>query len=188
MTAAYTDIVDAARALGAKGYEHDYQATDHGLRDVTAGRDLRLGEIRVDTRLRFEDGEDGDASNLYAISDLAHGTKGLLIDAFDVFGDDGPAALGADAVPEPELHRGSEDVPMKYGVRKVARREFNADPDRYVLRIGYPDFPECPFGESFSMLGFDTAEQTYVWLATAILRDDRLTRVPYRSAEIADNN
>lgn len=187
MTAAYTDIVDAARALEAEGYDHDYHTTEHGLRDVTVGRDLHLETVRLDARFRFEDGEYGDASNLYAISDTAHGTKGLLIDAFDVFGAEGPAMLGAGPSPEPALLRGAEDVPMKYGVRKVARREFNADPDRYVLRIGYPDFPECPFGESFSMLGFDTAEQTYVWLATSILRDDRLVRTPYASAEIADN-
>lgn len=188
MTAAYTDIVEAARAFEMKGYGHDYHATDHGLRDVTTGRDLHLADVRVDARLRFEDGEYGDASNLYAISDVAYGTKGLLIDAFDVFGADGPTALASHAAPEQQLRQGEDDVPMRYGVRKVARGEFNADPDRYVLRIGYPDFPECPFGESFSMLGFDTAEQTYVWLATKILKDDRLTRVPYRSAEIADNN
>ena len=187
MPAAYTDIVDAARALEAKGYNHDYHATDHGLRDVTMGRDLHLEDVRLDARFRFEDGEYGDASNLYAISDAAHGTKGLLIDAFDVFGPEGPAALAAHATPELELRRGADDVPMKYGVRKVSRPEFNADPSRYELRIGYPDYPECPFGESFSMLGFDTAEQTYVWLVTGILKDDRLVRVPYGSAEIPDN-
>jgi len=187
MTAAYSDIVSATRTLQAKGYVHDYHVTDHGLRDVTVGRDLRLGDVRVDARLRFEDGEDGDASNLYAISDRAYGTRGLLIDAFDVFGADLPAALGSHGGPEQQLRRGEDDVPMKYGVRKVTRSEFNADPDRYVLRIGYPDFPECPFGESVSMLGFDTAEQTYVWLVTAILRDDRLVRLPYRSADLDDN-
>lgn len=187
MPAAYTDIVDAARALEAEGYDHDYQATDYGLRDVTMGRDLHLEDVRLDARFRFEDGEYGDASNLYAISDGAHGAKGLLIDAFDVFGAEGPAALAAHAAPELELHRGAEDVSMKYGVRKVSKPEFNADADRYVLRIGYPDFPECPFGEAFSMLGFDTAEQTYVWLVTGILKDDRLVRVPYGSAEIPDN-
>ncbi|MBI2260576.1 MAG: hypothetical protein HYU62_02810 [Caulobacterales bacterium] len=187
MTAAYTDIVDAARAFEAKGYNHDYHVTDRGLRDVTVGRDLHLGDVQIDARFRFDDGEYGDASNLYAISEATHGTKGLLIDAFDVFGADGPTALASHAPPA-QLRQGADDVPMKYGMRKVGRSEFNVDPDRYVLRLDYPDFPECPFGESFSMLGFDTAEQTYVWLATAILRDDRLVRTPYRSAEIADNN
>ena len=72
------------------------------------------------------------------------------------------------------------DVPSRYGLRKVYKREFDRDPERYVLRIDYPDFPECPFGQSFSMLGFDTAEQTYVWLVTGILQDSRLNRIPYQ--------
>ena len=75
----------------------------------------------------------------------------------------------------------------RYGLRKVYKREFDRDPERYVLRIDYPDFPECPFGESFSMLGFDTAEQTYVWLVTSILRDSRLNRIPYQSLDVPDN-
>ena len=99
---------------------------------------------------------------------------------------EGPDQLGDHGAGQ-KLRRGEDDVLMRYGVRKVSRREFGADPERYILRIGYPDFPDCPFGESFSMLGFDTAEQTYVWLATDILRDDRLVRVPYRSADIPDN-
>jgi hypothetical protein len=66
------------------------------------------------------------------------------------------------------------DVPSRYGLRKSYNNEFDRDPERYVLRVGYPDFPECPFGESVSVLGFDTAKQTYVWLVTSILRDPRL--------------
>jgi len=56
-----------------------------------------------------------------------------------------------------------------------------------VLRIGFPDFAPCPFGQAFSMLGFDTAEQSYVWLVTSILRDSRLERVPYQGADVPDN-
>lgn len=68
----------------------------------------------------------------------------------------------------------SERVPTKYGVQKVYKAEFNEDPDRYVLRKGFPDFPECPYGESFSMLGYDTHDKRYVWLVTSILKDERL--------------
>jgi hypothetical protein len=35
------------------------------------------------------------------------------------------------------------------------------------------------------MLGFDTAEQSYVWLVTSILRDSRLERVPYQWGRLA---
>jgi len=47
-----------------------------------------------------------------------------------------------------------------------------------------PDFPPCPFGQSFSILGFDTAEQEYVWLVTSIIRDPRLIRVPYQGEDV----
>ena len=77
------------------------------------------------------------------------------------------------------------DVPGRYGLRKVYKNEFDRDPERYVLRIGYPDFPECPFGESFSVLGFDTAEQTYVGLVTSILRDSRPNQIPYQARKFS---
>ena len=67
-----------------------------------------------------------------------------------------------------------------YRGRKVRKSEFNADPGRYVLRLGFPDFPECPFGQGFTMLGFDTARQEYVWLVTKIIGDERLQRVPFQ--------
>lgn len=51
-------------------------------------------------------------------------------------------------------------------------------------RENYPDFPTCPFGNAFSILGFDVAEQTYVWLVTSILRDTRLIRVPWLGQDV----
>lgn len=68
----------------------------------------------------------------------------------------------------------SDDEPMKNGVPKILKADFNEDPDRYVLRKGFPDFPECPFGNSFSMLGYDNVKERYVWLVTSILKDERL--------------
>ncbi|GGC76085.1 hypothetical protein GCM10010994_38090 [Chelatococcus reniformis] len=70
---------------------------------------------------------------------------------------------------------------------RLFKEEFNGDPGRFVLRIGFPDFPHCPFGQAFSMLGFDTAEQSYVWLVTSIVRDSRLERVPYQGRDIPGN-
>jgi hypothetical protein len=48
-----------------------------------------------------------------------------------------------------------------------------------VLRTGFPDFPECPAGIAFSMLGFDEQTQQYIWLATSILKNSRLKKVKY---------
>ena len=73
-------------------------------------------------------------------------------------------------------------APTKYGVPKVLKSEFNEDPDRYVLRKGFPDFPECPPGESFPMLGYDTRDGRYVWLVSSILKDERLRTENYPSS------
>lgn len=53
-----------------------------------------------------------------------------------------------------------------------------------LVHGGLPDFPACPFGGAFSILGFDTAEQSYVWLVTSIIRDPRLIRIPYQGEDV----
>lgn len=185
-----TNIIDTAKEFLDRGYSHDFRIDGGRLHDVTVDRQVDLQDIHVDAAYRFELSPDShDASNLYAITDRKHGTKGLLIDAFDLLEATADAPLTRLLSKTQEPRRDDEaDVPTRFGLRKVAKAEFENDPDRYVLRIGFPDFPECPFGESFSMLGFDTAEQTYVWLATKILRDDRLVRVPFQHGEIPDND
>jgi hypothetical protein len=185
-----TNIIDTAKQFLGRGYGHDFRIEGRALHDVTADRRIDLQDIHVDAAYRFELSPDGsDASNLYAITDRKHGAKGLLIDAFDLIETTGAPELTS-LLSRTREPRGDAEAatPTRFGLRKVAKAEFGADPDRYVLRIGFPDFPECPYGESFSMLGFDTAEQAYVWLATRILRDDRLVRVPFQGAEIPDND
>jgi hypothetical protein len=185
-----TNIIDTAKAFLDHGYSHDFRIDGGALHDVTVDRRIDLRDIHVDAAYRFElSADSNDASNLYAITDRKHGAKGLLIDAFDLLETNGDtpltSLLSRAREPRPDDEAGT---PTRFGLRKVAKGEFEDDPDRYVLRIGFPDFPECPFGESFSMLGFDVAEQTYVWLSTKILRDDRLVRVPFQPAEIPDND
>jgi hypothetical protein len=184
-----TDVVEAVSQLINKGYDHEYRIKDGHLFDLALNSSLDPSDIHVDTALRLESGPDaGDASNIYAISDQKTHHKGLLIDAFDILDEICNREL-TERLLENRRTDLIEDsgVPSRYGLRKVYKNEFDLDPERYVLRIGYPDFPECPFGESFSVLGFDTAEQTYVWLVTSILRDARLNRIPYQGAEAPDN-
>ncbi|HEY9234041.1 MULTISPECIES: hypothetical protein [Phenylobacterium] len=185
-----TNIIDTTKEFLDRGYSHDFRNDGGTLHDVTVDRQIDLQDIHVDAAYRFELSPDStDASNFYAITDRKHGTKGLLIDAFDLLEATGETPLSSLLSKTQEQRRDDDaEAPTRFGLRKVAKAEFGADPDRYVLRIGFPDFPACPFGESYSMLGFDTAEQTYVWLATKILRDDRLVRVPFQCAEIPDND
>ena len=166
------DVVDAVSQLVDQGYKREFRIKDGRLFDLARGSALDPNDIHVDTALRLASGRDGeDASNIYAISDLQSHSKGLLVDAYDIFDEICDRGL-ADRLAEN---------------RKAEFIEDSDVPSRYVLRIDYPDFPECPFGESFSMLGFDTAEQTYVWLVTSILRDSRLNRIPYQSLDVPDN-
>jgi hypothetical protein len=183
------DIVEAVSQLISKGYDREYRIKDGHLFDLALDSPLDPEDIHVDTALRLESGPDaGDASNVYAISDLKTHNRGLLIDAFDIYDEICDRGLSERLVENRYTEfLGEDDVPSRYGLRKVYKEEFDRDSERYVLRIGYPDFPECPFGESFSVLGFDTAEQTYVWLVTSILRDSRLNRIPYQGAEVPYN-
>ena len=182
MTTQVTNVLDAVQSFIAKGYDREYRVKDGNLVDLELRSTLEPCSIQVDAALRLESGDDAeDASNIYAITDPATGNKGLLIDAFDVFDEICHRDLSERLVAQRETApSGDQDVPSKHGLRKVYKNEFDRDPERYVLREGFPDFPPCPFGGAFSILGFDTAEQTYVWLVTSIIRDSRLINIPYQ--------
>ncbi|MBX9616393.1 MAG: hypothetical protein K2X25_12420 [Caulobacteraceae bacterium] len=190
MTTQVTDVLDAVQSFVAKGYDREYRVKDGQVVDLALGTTLVACDLSVDAALRLESGDDAeDASNIYAITDPATGHKGLLIDAFDVFDELCPVDLSERLTAHRETApAGDQDVPMKYGLRKIYKAEFEQDTARYVLREGFPDVPPCPFGEHFSILGFDTAEQTYVWLVTSIIRDSRLIRVPYQGEDVIDED
>lgn len=183
------DVVEAVSRLVNEGYDREYRIRDGQLFDLELGSPLDPTDIHVDIALRLESGPDaGDASNVYAISERKTHGKGLLVDASDIFDEICDRGLAERLVENRQTGFVEDsDVPSRYGLRKVYKDEFDRDPERYVLRIGYPDFPACPFGESFSVLGFDAAEQAYVWLVTSILRDSRLNRIPYQGADVPDN-
>jgi hypothetical protein len=184
-----SDFIDAVSDLVRRGYNHDFRIKDGQLLDLTVGKPIETTDIQVDASLRFESSPDaGDRSNVYAILNRGTNKKGILIDAFDVLDSDCTPELYDCLSANRVVSRvGDDDVPSRYGLRKVYKEEFDQDPERFVLRIDFPDFPECPFGQSFSMLGFDLAEQQYVWLVTSILRDSRLSRVPFQAVDVPDN-
>jgi hypothetical protein len=132
--------------------------------------------------VRFESAPDaGDGSNIYAIADRKAGSKGPLIGAF--YGLDQECSrefyelLNAN---RPTRHDNGGEIASRYGLRKSPRRNLTGIPSGLWHRVS--DFSPCPFGQSLSTLGADTAEQSYVWLVTSILRDSRLERVPYQGA------
>ena len=186
MTSQVTDVLETVQSFVAKGYNREYRVKDGNLVDLDLGSTLDPCALRIDAALRLESGSDAeDASNIYAITDPATGHKGLLIDAFDVFDEMCHRDLSERLVAHREtVPVGVQDVPSKHRLRKVYKSEFDRDPERYVVRQGFPDFPACPFGGAFSILGFDTAERSYVWLVTSIIRDSRLIRIPYQGEDV----
>src|ERR1700744_683189 len=88
------NIIDTAKEFLDRGYSHDFRIDGGTLHDVTVDRQIDLRDIHVDAAYRFELSSDAnDASNLYAITDKKHGTKGLLIDAFDLVDASGDTPL-----------------------------------------------------------------------------------------------
>jgi hypothetical protein len=183
------DMVVAVSDLLGHGYDHEYRIRDGLLYDITSEKSVAAGDIQVDFAKRFESAPDaGDGSNIYAITNRKAGSKGLLIDAFDELDGECSRELFEQLNANRSVrHENEGEIASRYGLQKIFKEEFDKDPERFVLRIGFPDFPPCPFGQSFSILGFDIAEQSYVWLVTSILRDSRLERVPYQGAEVPDN-
>ena len=119
-----------------------------------------------------------DQQYLYSISTPKG--KGLLVDILGNYLFDNYELL------EPKFenieiqsHLVEEELERKYGLPKIYKAEFEEDPNRFVLRTGFPDFPTCPFDQTFSMLGYDNKNKEYVWLVTSIIRDKRLKRIEY---------
>ena len=69
-------------------------------------------------------------------------------------------------------------IRRQYGMRKILKSEF--DPSRYILRKGFPDFPACPYGHTFKMLGYDRLKNEYVRLASSILKEASLEKIEYK--------
>ena len=69
-------------------------------------------------------------------------------------------------------------VHTQYGMRKIHKSEF--DPRRYILRKGFPDFPACPYGHTFKMLGYDKETKEYVRLTASILKASNLEKTTYK--------
>ena len=69
-------------------------------------------------------------------------------------------------------------IRRQYGLRKVLKDEF--DKNRFILRVGFPNFPKCPYGHTFRALGYDLESKTYVRLHRSILKQKDLKVEEYK--------
>lgn len=175
------NLLNAIDLLTLKGYSDELiWEVDH-IFVPHKNLKLYIEDFYIDVAYRFEcsNGKE-DCSAIFAISSPVNEVKGLLIDYYDEI---------SSLEQNPFTKKLSEKIGFKdevianidhrYNLRKVYKKDFEEEPSRYILRIKFPDFPACPFGHTFKMLGYDTLEKTYVWFVTSILKDGRLEIVNY---------
>lgn len=181
------NMVDTVKELNKMGYQEDFRIVDNKLYCVKEDSYHDAIEFEVDFAYRFESSSSSeDTSVVYAITIPQKAAKGILLDVLDHFfslPDTDVANKIRNTKPVLLSHEESSEE-LKFGyIPKVHKSKFNEDPDRYELRKGYPDFPACPFGQSFSMLGYDKELKRYVWLVTSVMKDERLETQNYRYME-----
>ena len=177
-------LLDILEEVQKAGYTEEIRFHTKKVHLHALAKDLVMeaNDFTVDRAYRFEGStSEVDVSELYAISSSKHKIKGFLIDELDEYRrlPDHPLVEKLmDAEKTTHLYDES-DQEQKFGVPKIYKIKFEEDPERYELRKGFPDFPVCPYGNSFSMLGFDKKEKRYVWLVSSIIKDDRLVIKEY---------
>lgn len=178
------DLVNVVDELRLKGYADNFIIKDNLVFSTNLNKGFKENEVIIEGAYQFDVTEDAfDTQNLFAVLVPQHQIRGLLIDLLGMY-------FYMEEQPITKILRDAflvsyifddEDPCVKYGLKKITPSDFDADSNRYVLRIGFPDYPACPVGTAFTMLGFDEQEQEYVWLVTSILKDSRLRSVEFNT-------
>lgn len=181
-----SNIVEVIYELDELGYTEEFRIMGEKLYWVEKSVTYNADQFEIDHAYRLESSDTAeDSSLIYGISIPKKGIKGILIDAFNTLSslEDNFVIHKIRSAETTLLTQEDGNSDLKFGILpKVHKSKFNEDPHRYVLRKDFPDFPACPFGQSFSMLGYDIKLKEYVWLVTSILRDERLKTVPYNNS------
>lgn len=176
------DLIHVIDELRLKGYTETFIIKGNLVYSTNLNRGFREEEIIIDGAYRFDVTEDAfDTQYLFAVSLPQHRIRGVIIDLLGMYfymEEQSVTKILRDADIVNYVFD-DQDPFVKYGLKKIMPSDFDADSKRYVLRIGFPDYPACPVGTDFTMLGFDEQTQEYVWLATSILKDSRLRKVEF---------
>jgi hypothetical protein len=178
------DIVKVVDELRLKGYSNDFVIKDNLIFSINMNRGFGEEDVIIEGGYQFDIIENAfDTQYLFAVFIPKYELRGLIIDLLGVYfySEDQTISRILRKVSLVTYIFDNDEPYIKYGLRKVSPSEFDANTNRYVLRIGFPDFPACPVGVAFSMLGFDEQAQEYIWLSTSILKDSRLKRVEYKT-------
>lgn len=169
-------LIEVVGELYDKGFVDDFRIENNQLVSTVTGTRFNKEDVTVEAGYQFDITENAiDTQNLFVISSEKYPTRGLLVDLLGTYlYMEGQDITGILNVPMFTYVFDDENPHEKYGLRRVGPAEFDQDPDRFELRKSFPDFPACPVGKEFTMLGFDKEAGEYVWLVTSILKDPRL--------------
>lgn len=178
------DLIKVADELRLKGYSDEFSVKDDLIFSRNMNRTFPEENVMVEQGYQFDIIENAfDTQYLFAVYLPKYELRGLLIDLLGTyyFAEDLALSKRLRKVPLTTYLYDNEEPYIKYGLKKISPAEFDKNTNQYVLRIGYPDFPVCPIGIPFSMLGYDIQTQEYVWLSTHILKDNRLNKDQYET-------
>ena len=82
-----TDLDKCQKKMVEKGYSHQFQATEEGLKDIQTGDTYRPGDVEVPNFFRFEGVSDPDDMSILYVIQTTDGHKGTLVDAYGLYAD-----------------------------------------------------------------------------------------------------
>ena len=184
MTLNENDLVAVVDELRLKGYTDNFIIKDNLIFSTSMNQGFKEEDVLIEGAYQFDVTEDAfDTQYLFAVSVPQYELRGLIVDLLGTYfymEEQSITKILRDASLVSYIFD-DHDPYVKYGLKKITPSNFNADSNRYVLRIGFPDYPECPVGTDFTMLGFDEQTRQYVWLSTSILNNSRLKRVEFNT-------
>ncbi|WP_345989182.1 hypothetical protein AAEU33_17300 [Chryseobacterium sp. Chry.R1] len=175
------DLVTAVSDLRDCGYNYEFSIKDKQLFSDDLSMTFEMDEFIIDKAYSFNEYQEPINERLFAITLTKEKTKGYLVDAYGAIeaADSNEIHIKFNVMNINHVHP-IDDEETKYGLPRVKKALFNEEPDRYTFRMGFPDFPPCPFGNKFEALGWDKEDKHYVWLASSIIKDNRLVRELYK--------
>lgn len=178
------DLVTVVNELRLKGYTDDFIVKDNLIFSTSMNQGFNEDDVTIEGAYQFDITEDAfDTQYLFAVLVPRYELRGLIIDLLGTYFymEEQPVTRILRDAPLVSYIFDDQDPYVKYGLKKITKADFNADPDRYVLRIGFPDYPPCPVGTDFTMLVFDQHKQQYVWLLTSIVNNSCIKRVRFNA-------
>lgn len=83
-------MVNVIATLRARGYTENFNLLEENLSYKQDGEPVDLGDIVIDKIYRFSGMNDvGDEAILYAMTDTKDGVKGIFVNAYGIYSDEG---------------------------------------------------------------------------------------------------